>query len=244
MLLDLSGTRIMYLHELLHFGEIFSKYITTGDLFRNSFCFLQRYCTEKALRMATRKITVTQRHLFWSRHETILIVQTFLKAFVSYYFVIFCPLLQTLHPLYFSCFVLWAWRHYSFQERSITNGRQFGGLQSPSVSIAVTFMCDTACHKINVTCNIVLNVRLGEFLCLGCMYDQSGTCPKELVYLGLRNSLFLRQEGLSKPAQVWFLPWKMWEDSREQLCYISWHCIVYQLLLKKNFVNIYFSAQL
>lgn len=37
-------------------------------------------------------------------------------------------------------------------------------------------------------------------------YDQSGTRPKELVYLGLRNSLFLRQEGLSKPAQVWFLP--------------------------------------
>lgn len=35
--------------------------------------------------------------------------------------------------------------------------------------------------------------------------DQSGTSPKELVLPGVRNSLFLRQEGLAHLAQVWFI---------------------------------------
>lgn len=66
-------------------------------------------------------------------------------------------------------------------------------------------MCATPCPKINVTCNVFLNVTLGEFLCVA-QCDQSGTPPKELVFLGGRNSLFQRQDGLAKLAQVRFIP--------------------------------------
>lgn len=67
--------------------------------------------------------------------------------------------------------------------------------------------------------------------------DQSGAPPKELVFLGLRNSLFQRQDGLAKLAQVSLIPWKMWVDNRQELCYISWKGFKYHLLPMKNFVN-------
>jgi len=61
MLLEKSGASVMYLHERLYFGVIFSIQKPTGQLFTKFFSFLQRYSTKNSENCSLQKFWCTKR---------------------------------------------------------------------------------------------------------------------------------------------------------------------------------------